>query len=132
MPLRMGATLAGVQGLLALALAVMGIYGVVAYVVSQRTREVGIRMALGAQKLDILRLVVQDGLRLTLIGLVLGLLGALGVAMVIGNVLFGLSPASAPVIIGVVLLLGSVAFVACYIPARRAMKVDPMVALRYE
>jgi predicted permease len=132
MPLRMGATLAGVQGLLALALAVMGIYGVVAYVVSQRTREVGIRMALGAQKLDILRLVVRDGLRLTLIGVALGLVGALGVAMVIGKVLYGLSPASLPVIIGVVLLLGSVTFVACYLPARRAMKVDPMVALRYE
>jgi predicted permease len=132
MPLRVGAILAGVQGLLALALAMMGIYGVVAYVVSQRTREVGIRMALGAQKHHIARLVVRDGLRLTVIGVALGLAGAWIVAMVIGKVLFGLSPESAPIIIGVTVLLGSVALLACYIPARRAMNVDPNVALRYE
>jgi predicted permease len=132
MPLRIGATLAAVQGMLAMALAVMGIYGVVAYVVSQRTREVGIRMALGAQRLHILRLVVKDGMRLTLLGVVLGLVGALGVALVISKVLYGLSPASAPVIIGVTLLLAGVALLACYVPARRAMNVDPMVALRYE
>lgn len=132
MPLRMGATLAGVQGLLALALAVMGVYGVVAYVAGQRTREVGIRMALGAQKFDVLRLVVRDGLRLTCIGIVLGLVGALGLTAIIGKVLYGLTPASSPVVLGVAGLLAMVALVACYLPARRSTRVDPMVALRYE
>jgi ABC-type antimicrobial peptide transport system permease subunit len=121
-----------VQGLLALALAVMGVYGLVAYVVSQRTREVGIRMALGAQKFDVLKLVVHDGLKLTLIGLGLGLLVALGLKVIVSKLLYGLAPASAPVFLAALLLLCGVAFLACYLPARRAIKVDPMVALRYE
>jgi predicted permease len=132
MPLRMGATLAGVQGLLALALAIMGVYGVVAYVAGQRTREVGIRMALGAQKLDVLRLVVRDGVRLTAIGIVLGVGGALGLKAIISKVLYGLTPSSSPVVLGVTVLLAMVALLACYLPARRATRVDPMVALRHE
>jgi predicted permease len=132
MPLRMGATLAGVQGLLALALSVMGVYGLVAYVVSQRTREVGIRMALGAQTLDVVRLVVRDGLTLTLVGIGLGAIGAVGLTLLISKVLYGLAPASAPVFIAAILLIGSVALLACYIPARRAVNVDPLTALRYE
>ena len=132
MPLRMGALLAGVQGLLGLLLAVMGIYGVVSYVVSQRTREIGIRMALGAQKLDVFRLVVRDGLKLTLIGLAIGLLFALGLTGVFSKILYGLTPAATPVFAGVVVLLAGVALLACWLPARRAAKVDPIVALRYE
>ena len=132
MPLRMGAMLAGVQGMLALALAVMGVYGLVSYVVGQRTREVGIRLALGAQKMDVLQLVVRDGLKLTAFGIGLGFLAALGVKQTVDKVLYGLAPASSPVFIAVITLLIAVAFLACYVPARRALRVDPMAALRCE
>lgn len=132
MPLRMGATLAGVQGLLGLLLAVMGLYGVVSYAVSQRTREIGIRMALGARRLDIFRLVVRDGLKLTALGLALGLLVALAVAGIFGKILYGLTPAATPVVAFVVFLLAAVSMLACWLPARRAARVDPMVALRCE
>jgi predicted permease len=132
MPLRFGAALAGAQGLLGLLLAAMGLYGVVSYVVSQRTREIGVRMALGARSLDILRLVVRDGLRLTLIGLAIGLLASLGFAAILTKLLYGLTPAATPVFVAVILLLAGVATLACYLPARRATKVDPMVALRCE
>ena len=130
MPLRFGAILAGVQGLLGLLLAAMGLYGVVSYVVSQRTREIGVRMALGARRFDILRLVVRDGLKLTLIGLTIGLLVSLGLTAILSKVLYGLTPAATPVFAAVIALLASVALLACYLPARRATKVDPMVALR--
>ncbi len=132
MPLRMGAVLAGVQGLLGLFLAAMGIYGVVSYVASQRTREIGIRMALGAQRFDILRLVVRGGLTLTLIGLAIGLLVSLGITAILAKVLYGLTPAATPVFAAVVVLLAGIALLACYLPARRAARVDPMVALRCE
>jgi predicted permease len=132
MPLRFGAVLAGAQGLLALFLAAMGLYGVVSYAVSLRTREIGVRMALGARGFDILRLVVRDGLRLTLIGLALGLLISLGLAAILSHVLYGLMPPAMPVFIAVIVLLAGVAMLACYLPARRATKVDPMVALRCE
>jgi predicted permease len=130
MPLRYAAVIAGAQGLLGLLLASMGLYGVVSYVVSQRTREIGVRMALGARGLDILRLVVRDGLKLTLIGLALGLLVSLGCAAILAKVLYGLTPAATPVFAAVIVLLAGVATLACYLPARRATKVDPMVALR--
>ncbi|HEX5084675.1 MAG TPA: ABC transporter permease [Blastocatellia bacterium] len=130
--LRYGAVLAGAQGLLGLLLAAMGLYGVVSYVVSQRTREIGVRVALGARNFDILRLVVRDGLRLTLIGLAIGLFVSLGFAAIITKLLYGMAPAATPVFVAVVVLLASVALLACYLPARRAMKVDPMVALRCE
>ncbi len=132
MPLRFGAVLAGVQGFLGLLLAAMGLYGVVSYVVSQRTREIGVRMALGARSFDILRLVVRDGLRLTLIGLAIGLLVSLGFTAILAKVLYGLTPAATPVFAVVIVLLASVALLACYLPARRAARVDPMVALRCE
>jgi predicted permease len=132
MPLRFGAVLAGVQGLLGLLLAAMGLYGVVSYVVSQRTREIGVRMALGARSFDIIRLVVRDGLRLTLIGLAIGLLVSLGFTAILTKVLYGLTPAATPVFVAVVMLLAGVALLACYLPARRAAKVDPMHALRCE
>jgi ABC-type antimicrobial peptide transport system permease subunit len=132
MPLKYGAVLAGAQGLLGLLLAAMGLYGVVSYVVSQRTREIGVRVALGASRFNILRLVARDGLRLTLIGLAIGLLVALGFASILTKVLYGLAPAAAPVFAAVAVLLAVVATLACYLPARRATKVDPMVALRCE
>src|SRR5499427_1033708 len=131
-PLRFGAVLAGAQGLLGLSLAAMGLYGVVSYVVSQRTREIGVRMALGARSPDILRLVVRDGFRLTLIGLAVGLLVSLGFTAILTKVLYGLTPAATPVFVAVIVLLAGVAVLACYLPARRATKVDPMVALRCE
>lgn len=132
MPLRMGAALAAVQGLVGLILAVLGLYGVVAYTVNRRTREIGIRVALGASKLDVLRLVARDGTRLTLAGSVLGLAAAFGLCRVLAGILHGLTPAASPVLIGAVLLLMGVAALACWMPARRATRVDPMIALRAE
>ena len=132
MPLRMAAAMAAVQGMLGLFLAVMGLYAVVAYAASQRTHEIGVRMALGARRRDVLRLVVRDGLRLTRVGVALGLLLALGVGFALSRVLYGVTTAPALVFVGVTTLLVGVAGVACYVPARRAARVDPMVALRYE
>lgn len=132
MPLRAAATLAGVQGLLGLALAVMGIYGVVAYAVSQRTREIGIRMALGAQRFDVLRLVVREGWHLTLIGLGIGLALALALATGLSRLLYGLNPMNLPVFAAVLTLLAGVALLACYVPARRALRIHPVEALRNE
>jgi predicted permease len=132
MPLRYGAVLAGAQGLIGLLLAAMGLYGVVSYVASQRTREIGVRVALGARNFDILRLVVRDGLRLTLIGLAIGLVVSLGLAAILTKALYGLAPAATPVFAAITILLAGVATLACYLPARRAMKVDPMTALRCE
>ena len=127
-----GAVLAGAQGLLGLLLAAMGLYGVVSYVVSQRTREIGVRMALGARSFDILRLVVRDGFRLTLIGLAIGLLVSLGFAAILTKVLYGLTPAAAPSLRRcnrVARGRGD----AGLLPARAtAAPVDPMVALRCE
>ena len=130
MPLRMGATMAAVQGLIGLFLAVMGLYAVVSYSVRQRTHEIGVRMALGADRPTCMRLVVREGMRLTLIGVALGLAGALVVGFGLSHVLYGVRPVDAGVIAGVTALLVAVAALACYLPARRATRVDPMVALR--
>jgi predicted permease len=129
---RLAATLAGSFGMLALVLAAVGIYGVVAFATRQRAREIGIRMALGAQKSDVLKLVVGQGLKLTLIGIAVGIAGALVLSRMLGSMLYGVQPADAPTFISVSLILTAVALVACYIPARRAAKIDPMAALRYE
>ncbi len=132
MPLRMAATLAGVQGLLGLGLAMMGLYGIVAYGVTQRTREIGIRMALGAQSADVMRLVVKDGWRLTVIGLGVGLVLALVLALTLSRLLYGLHPMNLPVFTIVLTALAAVSLLASYLPARRALRVQPLMALRSE
>lgn len=132
MPLRMGASMAAVQGVIGLLLAVMGLYAVVSYAVTRRTREIGVRMALGAARADVLRLVVGEGMRLSLVGLGLGVVLAFGVGLVLSNVLYGVVPLDIPVFGGVTLLLLVVSALACYVPARRATRIDPLAALRYE
>ncbi len=129
---RFNTLLFGFFGALALVLAAVGIYGVVAYSVSQTRHEIGIRMALGAQRRDILVLVVRNGLKHVIIGLAVGLAAALALTRLISSLLYGVRPTDPLTFIVVSLVLSSVALLACYIPARRAAKIDPMVALRHE
>ena len=129
---RIIAVLAVSLGLLALSLAAVGLYGVMAYSVAQRTREIGIRMALGAQPRDVLGIVFSQGLRLVGIGVVLGVAGGAAVSRVLRTLLFGLSPFDPIAYVSVSLFLVAVALLACYLPARRATKVDPLTALRHE
>jgi putative ABC transport system permease protein len=129
---RLSMLLLGVFAALALMLACVGIYGVISYLVGQRTHEIGVRIALGAQRSDVSRLVIGHGTRMALIGVVVGIVFALGLTRLMANQLFGVSAHDPMTFGGVAMLLIIVAVAACYIPARRAMRVDPMVALRHE
>jgi predicted permease len=130
--LRMGALFGGALGLLGLALAMVGVYGVVSYAASQRTQEIGLRMALGASRPEILRLVLGRGLVLVTLGLGAGIAAALSVTHLLANLLFNISPVDPATFIGVPLLLGVMAIAASYIPAFRATRIDPAIALRGE
>jgi putative ABC transport system permease protein len=131
-PSRAMAIVSSLFGLLALLLAAVGVYGITSYMVGQRTREVGIRIALGAERRDIFRLIVGQGVRITFVGVGVGLGAALALTRFLSSQLFGVSPFDPPTFVAVALLLTFVALIACYIPARRAARVDPMIALRCE
>jgi predicted permease len=129
---RFSLILFGVFAALALLLSSVGIYGVISYFVGQRTREIGIRVALGADRADVMRLVLGHGVKMACVGVVIGLAASLGLTRLMTNMLYGVSPTDPLTFLGVAILLTLVALAACYIPARRAMRVDPIVALRYE
>jgi putative ABC transport system permease protein len=129
---RLYATLVGLFAAAALLLAALGVYGVMAYAVTQRQREIGVRLALGAEPAGIRRMVLGEGGRLTLIGLGIGLVGALLIGQVLGKLLFGVSRYDAPTFMTVPLVLGLVTVVASWLPARRAMRLDPLIAIRQD
>ena len=129
---RAASELTTVLGGLAMLLALLGIYGVMAWSVAQRRREIGIRMALGAETGAVLKLILKQGMKLVLLGIIIGVPAALAVTQVIKSLLFGLSTIDPGTYVVVTLLLAAAAFLACWIPARRATKVDPMITLRYE
>lgn len=132
MGVRMGASFALAFGLIALILAATGLYSLMSYAVSQRTREIGVRMALGAQRADVLKLITGQGMKLVIIGVVIGLIASFAVNRVLASLLIGIGTSDIATFFIISLLLLAVAFIACYLPARRATKVDPMNALRYE
>lgn len=124
--------LLGIFAALALILACIGIYGVISYVVSQQTREIGLRMALGAQASDVMGMVLREGARMTLAGVGIGFIAAFGLTRLIASQLFSVSAQDPLTFVGVGVLLTVIALLACYVPARRAVRVDPAVALRCE
>jgi ABC-type antimicrobial peptide transport system permease subunit len=130
--LRMAGAFVGVFGVLALVLAAVGLYGVIAYGARQRTHEIGIRLALGARPADVGKMVLGQGTRLALVGVGIGLVASLGAARLVRSLLFGVGTADPVTFVVVTALLIAVALVACYVPARRAMRVNPIDALRHE
>jgi len=127
---RIGVALLSVFGLLALGLASIGLYGILAYTVSQRQREIGLRMALGASHPNVLRMIVKEGMSLVAIGVVIGFAAALLAGRLLSRMLYGVGAADPVSVAGAALVLGGVALLACYLPARWATRVDPLVALR--
>jgi putative ABC transport system permease protein len=131
-PARATGWLLGVSGILAVVMTAIGLFGVIAYVVSQRTHEIGVRMALGARRSDVLKMVMGQGLRLTGVGLGIGLALALGAARLLAPLLYGIGANDPATMAAVAVGLAAIALSACYLPARKAMRVEPSVALRYE
>jgi putative ABC transport system permease protein len=131
-PERLNLTLLSIFAGIALVLAIVGIYGVMSYSVTQRTHEIGIRMAIGAQPRDVFKMIIGQGMMLALIGVAFGLAGAFGLTRLMATMLFGVEPTDPATFAVIAVLLTLVALVACYIPGRRATKVDPVVSLRYE
>jgi ABC-type antimicrobial peptide transport system permease subunit len=129
---RFNVILIGFFGIVALLLAIAGVFGVMAYSVSRRTREIGLRVALGAGSGDVLRMILGQGLRTILIGVAIGIAGSLALTRTVESLLFGVTPTDPLTFAAVTLLLVGAALLACFVPARRAMRVDPTVALRYE
>ena len=129
---RFKTTLLSIFAAVALVLTVVGLYGVMSYAVAQRTNEIGIRLALGAQTKDVLSLIIKQGLQLILLGLAIGLLGAVALMKIISGLLFGVTTKDPFTFVAVAVVLTFIALLACYVPARRATRVDPLEALRYE
>jgi ABC-type antimicrobial peptide transport system permease subunit len=131
-PQRVAASVSGSLGVVGLLLAAIGIYGVTAYMVSSRTREIGIRVALGAQPSDVTRMVIGQGLRLTLLGAAIGVVLAMGAGQLIASLLMGVGPLDPLTFSGAIALFVAIGIAACYVPARRALRINANEALRYE